>query len=95
MEWCYWEVVKNICKNCKKSDCFTCERWVIIKYKLKFIHEVNRYGFQPALFRIRFYKQFGQICPFLIETVGIVKSRTIRHSQFCDPCNIIITPCLT
>ena len=95
MEWCYWEVVKNICKNCKKSDCFTCERWVIIKYKLKFIHEVNRYGLQPALFRIRFYKQFGQICPFLIETVGIVKSRTIRHSQFCDPCNIIITSCLT
>ena len=25
MEWCYWEV-KNICRNCKKSDCFTCGR---------------------------------------------------------------------
>ena len=79
----------------KKSDCFTCERWVVIKHKLKFIHEVNRYGFQSALFRVHFYKHPGQICPFLIETVGIVKSKAIGHSQFCDPGNIVITFCLT
>ena len=42
MEWCYWEEVKNFCGNCQKSDCFTCERWAVLKHKLKFIHEVNR-----------------------------------------------------
>ena len=78
MEWWYWEV-KNICGNCKKSDCFTCEGWAVIKHKLKFIHGGNRYGSQPVLFRVPFYKHLGQICPFLIETVGLVKSRTIEH----------------
>ena len=49
----------------------------------------------PVLFRARFYKHPGQVCPFLIETVGIVKSRTIGHNQFCDPGNVIITFSLT
>ena len=95
MEWCYWEEVKNTCGNCKKRDCFTCERWEIITDKLKFNHEVNRYGFQPALFRVHFYNHPGQICPFVVETVGVVKSRTIADGQFFDPGNIIITSCLT
>ena len=77
----------------KKSDCFTWERWEIIKDKLKFIHEVNKYGFQLALFRVCFYKHPGQICPFVIETVGIVKSKTITFGQF-RPDNSIITSCL-
>ena len=35
--------------------------------------------FQPALFGVRFYKHPGQVCPFIVETVGIVKSITIAH----------------
>ena len=29
--------------------------------------------FQPALFGVHFYKHPEQICPFIVETVGIVK----------------------
>ena len=85
---------KKHLRKLQKSHCFTSERWEIIKSKLKFNHKVNRYGFQTALFRVRFYKHPGQICPFIVETVGVVKSRTIAHGQFCDPSNIIITSCL-
>ena len=84
MEWCYWEEVKNICRNCKKSDCFTCERWEIVKDKLKFNHEVNRYGFQPALFRVRFYLSARPVDrQYLIEFVNQCYVDQENNCGFC------------
>lgn len=47
------------------------------------------------MLRAWFYKHPGQIFLFITETVGIVKSKTIEHSLFSDPSNIIILAYLT
>ena len=90
MEWCYWDEVKNICGNCKKDDCYTSQRWEVIKHELRGVLDRRKTANQPAIIKLSFYRHPGQICPFITQTVGVVKSDNLSVSQFCDPGNIII-----
>ena len=80
VEWCYREEVKNICGNCKKDDCYTCQRWEVIKYKLRGVLDRRETRYQPAIIKLRFYRHPGQICPFITRTVGVVESDNLSVS---------------
>ena len=96
MEWCYWEEVKNICGNCKKDDCYTCQRREVIKHELRRVLDRRKTANQPAIIKLGFYRhpgKYARLLHKLLEWLSLITlvsvsfvtlATSLFFRQFCN-----------